>query len=69
MYELLETSRTPPYGYLATGASNIGLQPPPPSINTRWQCCNLWQWQSWADAHTISKFNVQSFIAPIYGYA
>jgi len=31
MYELLETSRTPPYGYLATGASNIGLQPPLPS--------------------------------------
>jgi len=28
VYELLETSRTPPYGYLATGASNIGLQPP-----------------------------------------
>jgi len=53
MYELLETSRTPPYGYLAMEASNIGLQPPftpdgsvatcdsdnPQQILTQWKSC------------------------------
>jgi len=53
MYESLEASRTPPYGYLATGASSIGLQPPftpddsvatcdsdnPEQTLTQWKSC------------------------------